>query len=50
MLLGNMCRFERARECLDEFRSVEEEGKLALLLGKGTVGICNRVMGECERA
>ena len=34
---------------LDEFWKLDEEGRMALLLGKG-VGICNRMMedvGEC---
>ena len=35
---------------VDEFWRVYEEGKVALLLGKGVEGICNSVMaavGEC---
>ena len=39
-----------AREWLDEFWREDEKGKMALLLGKGVEGICNREMedvGEC---
>ena len=34
------------RQWLDKFWRVDEEGKVALLLGKGVEGICNRVMEE----
>ena len=27
---------------------MDEEGKVALLLGKGVEGVCNRVMDEAE--
>ena len=37
-----MCRIVSAREWLDEFWRVDEEGKVALLLGKGEEGMCNR--------
>ena len=50
VLLDDVCRIVGAREWVDEFCRVYEEGKLALLLGKGVEGICNRVMedvGEC---
>ena len=50
VLLDDVCRIVGAREWLDEFWRVDEEGKLAMLLGKGVEGICNRVMedvGEC---
>ena len=50
VLLDDVCRIVVAREWVDEFCRVYEEGKLALLLGKGVEGICNRVMedvGEC---
>ena len=39
-----------APEWLDKFWRVDEDGKVALLLGKGVTGICNRVVedvGEC---
>ena len=45
-----LCRIVGARERLDEFWRVDLEEKVALLLGKGVEGICNRVMeemGEC---
>ena len=50
MLLDVVCRIVGTREWLDEFWRVDEEGKVALLWGKGVEGICNRVMedvGEC---
>ena len=39
------------REWFDEYWRLDKEGKEAMLLGKGTEGICNRVMedvGECK--
>ena len=50
VLLDDVCRIMGTRESLDEFLRVEEEKKVALLLGKGVEGICNRVIvdvGEC---
>ena len=50
VLLDGACRIVGGREWLDEFWRVDEEGKVALLLGKGVEGICNRVLedvGEC---
>ena len=50
VLLDAVCRIVWAREWLDEFCRVDEEGKEALLLGKEVEGICNSVMedvGEC---
>ena len=50
VLLDDVCRIVGAREWLGEFWRVDEEGEVALLLGKGVEGICNRVMedvGEC---
>ena len=35
MLLDVVCRIEGAREWVDEFWGVDEEGKVALLWGKG---------------
>ena len=35
VLLDDVCRIEGSREWLDEFWRVDEEGKVALLLGKG---------------
>ena len=48
VLLDDVYRIVGAREWLDELR-VDEVGKVALLLGKGVEGICNRMMdvGEC---
>ena len=50
MQLNDVCRIVGSGEWLDEFWRVDEEGKVALLLGKGVEGICNRVIedvGEC---
>ena len=50
VLLVDVCRIVGTREWLGEFWRVDEYGKMALLLGKGVEGICNRVMedvGEC---
>ena len=33
-------------EWLDKFSRGDEEGKVALLLGKGMKGVCNREMAE----
>ncbi len=33
---------------MDEFWRVDEEVKVALLLGKGVEGICNRVMKDVD--
>ena len=33
-------------EWLDNFSRGDEEGKVALLLGKGMKGVCNREMAE----
>ena len=41
-----MCRIVGAREGLDELWRVNEEGKVALLMGKGVEGICNRMMED----
>ena len=46
VLSDNVCRIVGAREWLDEFWRVNEEGKIALLLGNGVEGICNRVMAN----
>ena len=43
-----MCRIMGAREWLDEFWIVDEEGKVTLLLGRGVEGICNKVMADVE--
>ena len=48
VLLDDVYRIVGAREWLDEFWREDEEGKVALLLGKGVEGICNRVIG-CGR-
>ena len=45
-----ICAVVWAGEWLDEFWRVGELGKVALLLGKGVEGICNRVMGMWEIA
>ena len=50
VLLDDVQNCRGAREWLDEFWGVDEEGKVILLLGKGVEGRCNRVMadvGEC---
>ena len=50
MLLDDVCRILGGREWLDEFWRVDEEGMVALLLGKGVERACKRVMedvGEC---
>ena len=50
VLLDNVCRIVGVKEWLGEFWTVEEEGKVALLLEKGVEGICNTVMedvGKC---
>ena len=50
MLLDDVCSIVGAREWVDEFWRMDEEGKVALLLGNEVLGICNRVMeevGEC---
>ena len=39
MMLDDVCRTVGGREWLDEFRRVDEVGKVALLLGKGVEGI-----------
>ena len=44
MVLEDVSRIVGAGEWLDEFWIVDEERKLALLLGKGDEGICDRVM------
>ena len=36
------------RDWLNEFWRVDDEGKVALLLGKGVEGICNRVVSMWE--
>ena len=48
VLLDDVCRIVGAREWLDEFCRVDEEGKEALLLGKEVEGICKRVMEDVE--
>ena len=50
VLLDDMVELWGGREWLDEFWRVDQEEKVAFLLGKGVEGICNRVMedvGEC---
>ena len=47
MLLDDVCRMWK-REWLDEFWRVGEEGRVALLLGKGLEGICNTVMEDAS--
>ena len=50
VLLDDVCRIVATRQWFDEFWRVDEKGKVALLLGNGVEGICNRVMengGEC---
>ena len=45
-----VCRIVRAGKWLDKLWREDEDGKVALLLGKGVEGICNRVVedvGEC---
>ena len=39
LLLDDVCRIVGPREWLDEFWRVDEEGKVALLLGKGVGGV-----------
>ena len=46
VLLDDVCRIVGARVWLDEFWRVDEEGKVALLLGREVEAICNRVMAE----
>ena len=46
VLLDDVCRIVGTRVWLDEFWTVDEEGKVALLLGREVEGICNRVMAE----
>ena len=50
VMLDDVCKIVEAREWLDEFWMVDEEGMVTLLLGKVVKGVCNRVMeevGEC---
>ena len=41
LVLLDVCRIVGAREWLDEFWRVDEQGKVTLLLGKGVEGVCN---------
>ena len=43
VLLDVVCRIVWAGEWLDQFCEVDKEGNVALLLGKGVEGICNRL-------
>ena len=45
VLLDGVCRIEGGREWLDEFWIVDEEEKVALLLGKVVKGICDKSDG-----